>query len=166
MNRKPITAKELLQQLEADPKWVAERDARELRHRKRAEALSKDEAGLLNDLEAVGVRVSSVYDFVNSPPASLEAMLVLVRHLDIPHLPNIREGIIRALSVSSARDYAQSSLVEQFRRENDPDMKWVIANALSAMVGIEELDGLEGIIKFSHLFGRRKKTKRPSRKQE
>lgn len=56
-----ITAKELMRQLEADPNWVAKRDAR---HAERASRVATDEAAILDDLARVGVEVTSVDDFV------------------------------------------------------------------------------------------------------
>ena len=56
--RNRITAGELMRHLEADPKWVAQRDARAARQNERARQLAADEAPIIAELAAVGVAVS------------------------------------------------------------------------------------------------------------
>jgi hypothetical protein len=152
MKRKGITAKELMQRLEADPEWTVRRADRDQRHQERARKLAEDQASLIDELAQAGVRVQSVYDFVNHPSAGPEAIRVLVRHLGVPHLPSVREGIIRALTIPSARSQALHPLIEHFVNESEPALKWVIANGLSAMATLEELAGIQGIEEFSDLF--------------
>ena len=99
--------------------------------------------------------VGSVYDFVNAGGAPPEAVPLLVEHLRRPYHPRIREGIIRSLTVRHARDLAYAPLVEAFASERDPNMRWVIANALSVFSSLEELRDLEGIDAYADLFPRR-----------
>ena len=147
-----ITAQELMDRLRSDPRWVAESAARDARRAERSERLRADEASLLADLARVGVRAATVYDFVGGGPTPPEALPVLVRHLDSGHLPAIREGVIRALSISDARAVAFVPLHAAYRSEGDPSVRWVIANALASMARLEELSELPGIDEYAALF--------------
>lgn len=155
-----ITAGELMRQLEANPEWVAQRDARAARHAERARQIAADEAPIIAELVAVGVAASSVYDFVGKQPAPDLALPILVRHLSVEHHPRIREGLIRALGIPSAREIAFDQLCDAYRRERDPILRWVIANALSGMARFEEVAELPGIHEFADLFPKRRRTKR------
>src|SRR5262245_23196466 len=121
--KKSITADELMNRLEADPEWVARRTARDARRAERECRLAADEASVIADLAAAGAFVSSVYDFVNGGPAPDIALPVLVRHLGVAHQDRIREGIIRALGIPSARGIAFEPLRDAFRNERDPTLR-------------------------------------------
>jgi hypothetical protein len=147
-----ITAEELVRQLESDPEWLAQRAARDARHAARAKRLAADEASLVAELRSVGVPVTSVGEFVGKQIAPMAAIPVLLRHLDVEHMPVIREMIIRALGVPGARQMAFDRLCRAYCEERDPSIQWLIANALSGMARLEELSALPGIEKYAGLF--------------
>ena len=91
------TAKEFVEELERDPLYRERRAAREAATAKRAGEAVQDEASLVRELGIAGVYVDSVYDFVNDVVTPLQAVPVLLRHLDVPHIPAIREGLLRSL---------------------------------------------------------------------
>src|SRR5690242_4230961 len=103
------TPGELLSELESNPAWRAAREARDRARAVRAEAVASDERELVAELRACGYDVDSVYDLVNNAPHPVlarrflgpypAAYPVLVRHLDVPHMRVVREGVIRALTV-------------------------------------------------------------------
>lgn len=139
-------------QLEADPTWIANRAARKTRLADSEEKVRAEEAPILADLAVAGVKAASVYDFVGKRAAPSEAIPILVRHLGRAHSPNVREGIIRALGVPSARTAAFEILCVAYRAEPEPHLRFAIANALSAMSRFDELTELPGIEKFVALF--------------
>jgi hypothetical protein len=141
-----------MRQLEADPEWVAKRDTRETRNADRASRIQVDEKPILDDLAAIGITVSSVYDFVGKQAAPVASFPVLLRHLNIGHQQVVREGIIRALGLPSARGVAFEPLCIEYSKETDSNLRWVIANALSGMASFNELAHLPGIAEFSGLF--------------
>ena len=55
---------------------------------------------------------------------------MLVRHLQVPHHPRVREGIIRALTVRDGGEAVWQALLYEFQRETDTGLRWVLANAL------------------------------------
>lgn len=55
---------------------------------------------------------------------------MLIRHLQIPHHPRVREGVIRALTVRDGGDAVWQALLQEFNRETNNGLRWVLANAL------------------------------------
>lgn len=55
---------------------------------------------------------------------------MLVRHLQLPHHPRVREGIIRALTVRDGGELVWQALYSEFTTETDKEMRGVLANAL------------------------------------
>lgn len=142
MNRqKPISARELVDQLENDPLYLARREAKEAKLKPTWEARAKDQAELVQEIRNCGYAIDSVYDLVNNEPHAIierkftgsykRAYPVLLRHLDLPHERIIREGIIRALTVKDGGREVEDALLLQFLSESDQHTKWVIAIALS-----------------------------------
>ena len=138
MTRK--TADELLAELEADPAWRAQRDARAAELAAREAVLAAEELQLVADIRATGYDVDSVYDLVNNDPHPFltrrftgpypAAYSVLLLHLELPYSRPIREGIIRALTVKDGGPEVQGALLRAFQTEPDPQLRWVLANAL------------------------------------
>jgi hypothetical protein len=157
MKRKSITASELVHRLEQDPTYqarVAERQAN-------IDALSQvyraDEAALVAQLRARGIAVESVWDFVSTTDAPLDAIPILVAHLSEPHEQRVWEGIVRALSVKSARDGAFESLKRFYVTETIESRRWLLANAIGAMAKFTEVKELPGIKQYRVLFNKPRK---------
>jgi hypothetical protein len=56
---------------------------------------------------------------------------VLILHLQRPHHPRVREGIIRALTVRDGGVDLERALLGAFKGETDRSLRWVLANALT-----------------------------------
>lgn len=142
--RKPVKAEELMTQLEADAEWVAKRDARERELDERRAVYAADQAEMISEIRSIGFDIDSVYDFVNNTPhphierrflgGYSSAYPVLLRHLDVPHLDRVREGIIRALTIKDGGKDVENALLAHFQTETDPNLRWVLANALLTAV--------------------------------
>lgn len=142
---KPVTATELLAQLESDPEWVARRDAREREHHERAERLRQAEAPLAEDLAAVGYPVESAWDLRKPYP---DALPVLFEHLEYHYPDPIREGIARRLGVRGA-EFAWDRLVELFEATDEsiePQFKQGLGAAISELARKEHLATLERLL--------------------
>ena len=161
--RKPISAADLVSELEGNTAYLhrramlSERSAREV---------AEDQAALVQDLAAAGISVNSVYDFVTVQPARvtsgrdfdkrietpIEAVPVLLRHLERRHLPVVREGLLRALSRPHLRDAALVPLMRLFQLTQDSNERWLIANAISSMARFKDVSELSGIAEYRGLF--------------
>lgn len=128
------TAAELMAELNADPQYIArKREEEEKRHRQ-TDRWREEQRPLLDDLRAIGVRVDSVWDLVNSSASYPLAVPVLLDHLRRSYSDRIREGMARALAVPEARS-GWEPLVDIFIRERDCSAhgpKWALACALGA----------------------------------
>ena len=141
-----IGAWELMQQLQADPEWVARRDAREAK-RAKAEALFKiEEEPIIADLAASGVEVDDVWDLVNTNASYPAAIPVLLDHLRRSYHVRIREGIIRALTVKEAKGLAGDAILNELRRETDSENRWVLANALTVVAERKNAAAIEALL--------------------
>ena len=138
--RKPITAAELMAELQADPKWVARRDAKERERETREQVCAADQAELVQEIRNVGYDIDSVWDLVNNSPHPILkrrflgeyqlAYPILVNHLYVTHRKEVREGIIRALSVKDGGPEVEAALLDCFQCETDDNLRWGLANAL------------------------------------
>ncbi len=131
MKRHPVTAGELVAQLEADPDYQARMQKRRAELAPIWEQRRKDEARLVEELRAAGFPVESVFDFVNTAEEYPEALPILVRHLDLPHDPCTRDGIIRALTIKYGGVGIEEALLRHFYAESDSQIRWTLANALT-----------------------------------
>jgi hypothetical protein len=135
-----VTAGELVQELSRDPAYLAMRERKEADLAAFAATFADEEALIAGEAAAVGYRITSVWDFVNSRPHPVldfpfsgpyeRAYPLLVRHLGEKHHARVREGIIRALTVKDGGPLVWNALLEELHRETDPNLKWVLASAL------------------------------------
>ena len=106
---------------------------------------------VLRALRDVGIDVDSVFDLVNSPQPYPEAIPILVYQLSqgISDDENLREGIVRALSVKEAIGIAAPTLLAEFRKTpvEKSLIRWTIGNAIAVTMTDGELDEVLRIIK-------------------
>jgi hypothetical protein len=139
-----ITAEEHQRQLHANPEYQKMMKEKEEKMNILRAKLDKDEEGLVKEIKEKGFDIASVWDLVNNFKHPFldnkftgpykDAYAILVDHLDKPHHPRIREGIIRALTEKDARDIAKDKLLDNFYKETDKNLKWVLANALTTIL--------------------------------
>ena len=139
-----MKAKELLAQLSKNPEYQALREKQERERAKSEAVIRSDEAGLVAELHDLGYRIVSVWDFVNNNNRYDflrkfngrfdSAYPVLVKHLSMDHHPRVREGIIRALTDKDANSAASKALLHEFESETDPELRWILANALRTVL--------------------------------
>jgi hypothetical protein len=151
---KSKTAADFMAELAKDPEYQKQLAERQAVAAAQGVAAAEDERELVAELRATGVSVSSVYDFVGESVAPATAAPTLVKHLSMPHIRVVREGIIRSLSCSHLRPEAFEALKVGFVDSTDRTERWLFANALAAMASLEELRSqLPGIADFAELFG-------------
>lgn len=99
-------------------------------------ANSVDEQPVVHALAGIGLRVESIADLFNKKQSYARAVPILLEWLPKVTSMDVKEDIVRALSVRWARPAAALPLVEEFRRADDyrgAALKWAIANALSVV---------------------------------
>ncbi|GLH82439.1 hypothetical protein SSBR45G_73480 [Bradyrhizobium sp. SSBR45G] len=151
MKGKPITAGELLRQLENDPKFVAEEKLREEIFARKREKNALAEAPLVAELRSAGVPISSVWDLVNAKFSYSGVLPILLDHLGRSYPDDIRDGIARAMSDQAAK-FAWRELVDMYLREpRGSRTDQGLAVALSIIANQEEMPELIALIRNSEL---------------
>ena len=140
MRKKSITASELIERLERDPDYRARRAQQDAASAEKAAVCAADEKQLVSEIRALGYDIDSVYDLVNNTPHPVltrrflgpypRAYPILVRHLHLEHHPAIREGVIRSLTIRDGGVPVEKALLDEFDRETDKHLRWVLASAL------------------------------------
>jgi len=114
--RKGITAGDFMRELERDPDFARKKAEREKELERREAESRKEQAMLLRELAAVDVKVSTVWDLVNTADSYTAALPILLDHLKRPYSNGTREGIARALAVRATRPLGWRVLVEEFEK--------------------------------------------------
>jgi hypothetical protein len=114
-----VAAAEPMAKLEADPAWVAAREAEDRQVELDETTSREQQAPLLADLAAVAVGVADVWDLVNTSEAYPTAIPVLLEHLHGDYEEGILEGMARALAATDAAPF-WDEVMELFRA-SDPD---------------------------------------------
>jgi HEAT repeat protein len=102
-------------------------------------AAREAEAPVLADLADAGYRFDSLADLRHSRVRYRTAVPVLLRWLPQVTNRDVKEDIVRALSIPWARPTAARALIKEFRRVDsavDPDgsgLRWTIGNALEVV---------------------------------
>lgn len=130
---KRVSAADLMQQLAADPAYVAREAAKDLAREAKADELIEAGGALNAELAAIGFEVQSVWDLVNGPQTHARAIPVLLTHLRRDYPPEILEGIARALAMPDA-SFAYSELAEQLLAQ--PHQSAQVRYALALAVGV------------------------------
>jgi HEAT repeat protein len=114
---------------------------------KRIEENNKVSKPIIVELSGIGFDVESISDLYNNHLFYISAIPLLLRWLPIIENHDVKEEIIRALSVPWAKGTnAQNLLVDEFRKSSlDPLYQWAVGNGLSI---IADQDILNDIIEM------------------
>lgn len=142
VKRGPISASDLVAQLSSDPNREALRREFDLGLEKRSRLLREAEQPILEDLRNVGVKVTSVWDFVNSDQPYPAALPVLIHHLEKGGYPDrVMESLGRAMAVKPAVTY-WARLADLYRAPRGTGEEDGVAVALAACASADQLDDL------------------------
>lgn len=105
-------------------------------------ALKEDEQDLVNELQNVGLSVSSVWDLVNTQNSYSRAIDILIKHLNIEHYEKNKEGIIRALTIKEAKGKVTLILRAEYDKTPKENyiLRWVIANAIATTMTLRDVE--------------------------
>jgi len=152
--RRNLTAEEVVALLAKDADYQRRMAEQEVRLAQAAADFRKDEESVIRDLNAAGIPADSLNDFMSSAPTPMAAAPILLRHLTVPHIPRVRDIILRVLADSHLRSVALAPLLEMFRSAADPNERWLLANAISTMAPFNEVTHVQGLGDFRGLFER------------
>lgn len=133
--KKRKTAAELLAELAHDPEYGARQREQEEQRRRLAQVYRKAAAPLLAELAAAGFDVASVGALRQPGREYRGAVPILLDWLPRIGNPDVREDIVRSLSVPFARPAAAPALVAEFRRTTPAEgtLRWAIGNGLEVV---------------------------------
>jgi HEAT repeat protein len=132
----PKTADELMLELLQDPEYLARRARQQQELRAIRKVNAESARPVIADLRAAGFRVNDVADLFNKPMNYKNAIPILLAWLPRMLNPDVKEDIVRALSVKWARPVAAPALVVEFKKANGPNqssLRWAIGNALEVV---------------------------------
>ena len=125
------TAKEFIDQLNADPDYQRRMAEKERRRAKRQAAIDAAERPILADLREIGVDLTQVSDLVNFfPPLPPNVVRILLEWLPRITHDNVLEMAVRALGATE-EPYDGRPLVGVFERTKSESVRWAIANTMA-----------------------------------
>lgn len=115
-------ADDFLAELNQDADYQARKKAAEESISEFDKLLHEDEAELIKKINGLGLKISSVWDFVNSDRNYFVAVPVLKQHLHKSHHPRTLAGIVRALAMKELQDDQDLwDLLLKFYRSSESD---------------------------------------------
>ena len=144
--------------LQKRPRSPSEAEEMERYEEALIEALKRQAKDLFDEVLEAGIRIKSVWDFVNTADKYPEAIPVLVKHLNRSYHHRTKEGIVRALAVREAKGIANKAVMEEYHRlpkedpEIDPDEQWIyhyrwaFGNTMTVIVTKDDLEALIDIV--------------------
>lgn len=132
-----------------DPEYRARVEAAEAERQARAGRLREAEGPIVADLNAVGVRVGSVWDLVNTSEPYPDALPALLEHLERGGYPErVMESLGRAVAVEPAVA-RWDRLKALYRSARDAGEEDGVAVALAACATKAQLDDLVGFLSLT-----------------
>ncbi len=138
-----------MSELNADPDYVARMRERERRQSENADSYQRAAAPVLQELASIGFRVQSIGDLRQSGAEYATAVPVLVRWLSRVANAQVKEDIVRTLSVTWAAPAAVSAMIAEFKSADDPKgdgLRWAIANGLAVIADDTAFDEIAQLV--------------------
>jgi HEAT repeat protein len=145
--KKRQTAAEYGAELERDPEFVRRRQEQEARTQQYLDEMHRAEIPLINALAEAGIRLTSVWDLVNTGAQYPDALPILFDHLQRPYPDSVRSGIARALAVPEAKRWWKP-LLELFRANHEAKVNGFKTALACALVGAVDEDVLGDVIEL------------------
>jgi PBS lyase HEAT-like repeat-containing protein len=153
--RQAVTAAELKAKLEADPEWRARMEAKERELRPIIERNREAAAPVIADLIAAGFYVHSIGDLYNQRLDYRRAIPILVEWLPRIDNPDVKEDIVRALSVKWTPREVAGIMIAEYRKgaPSHTPWRWAIGNALTVLATDAVFDEIVELARDRH-YGR------------
>jgi HEAT repeat protein len=156
-SEEPITSKELRAKIKEDPfytaRWAGDEERIE-RMQRALEEYRKAAAPIFEELAQAGYPLDQLSDLYRKKVYANKvtyqrAVPILLRWLPRIDDLNVREEIVRTLSVKWAKPAAAPVLIKEFQKVDDPVglYKWAIGNALSVVADDSVFDDIVKLVK-------------------
>lgn len=142
---KPMTAADLMRELQADPEHAAKVEAQEAKRGAATAAAREAAVPIVAELRAAGFEVDAIADLHNRALDYEAAVPVLLRWLPQVENAAVEQDVVRALSVEWARPDAAAPLVAAFRAADDDGVRWAIGNALAVVADDSVFDDVAAL---------------------
>lgn len=109
---------------------------------------AKEHQLLTNELAGIGINIVTIWDLVNSKSKYPKAIPILMKHLQLDYSDKVKEGIIRALTVTEAKGLVVPLLLKEYIQltKDKENLKWVIGNAVNVTITKSEVADIFPII--------------------
>ena len=138
----PTQADRFVTELLRDPHLKERMEEKEKRRQQRVQENLRAVKPLADELNALGFQVVTVSDLFNHHYDYRAAIPLLLDWLPGMENDDVRESVVRALSVKWARPVAAPLLIEQFQREKPGGVRWAVGNALAVVTDQRHLDDI------------------------
>ena len=125
----PITAGELMAQLNKDPKYKAKHKAQLKSQAIAIELYDRAEAPILRDIKNAGFKLSSLYELHHMIPKK-EIVELLVKWLPNINNERVLDAIVRALAASKT-PFSGTVLSNVFEETTSQSLRWTVANTIA-----------------------------------
>lgn len=150
------SAAELMAELRQDPEYRDRVRRREEQQQRNAESYARAAEPVLRDLAAKGFHVRTIGELRQSKAEYRSAVTTLVHWLPRVSDSQVKEDIVRALSVPWAAPQATKVLIKEFRQAEDATgtgLRWTIASGLAAVADESVMDDLVHLV-LDRQYGR------------
>jgi hypothetical protein len=146
--KKQMTTAELKAKLKRDPNYQKFLHDKELQWKEADRKSSIEQKQLILDIKKSGIKVSSIWDLVNTNATYKNTIPVLINHLSKSYCDATKQGIIRALAVKEAKGIAGKVLLEEFYKipKENYDLRWAIGNTMTMVITEKEVDEVIKIV--------------------
>lgn len=109
---------------------------------------AKEYQGLIDELADIDIKISSIWDLVNTKSKYPKAIPILMKYLPLVNYIRSKEGIVRALTVPEAKGLVVPLLLKEYLQlSNDKEnLKWVIGNAVNVTITKSEVEDIFPIV--------------------
>lgn len=145
----PKSAAELMAELNADPDYVARMRQRDRQQTENVDNYRRAAEPILLELAASGFKVQSLGELRHSGTEYPAAIPILLRWLPKVENAQVKEDLVRTLSVPWAAPEAVPVLISEFQKSDDQPhdgLRWAIANGLAVTADDAVFDQLVALV--------------------
>ncbi len=146
--RRRTTAGELANRLRQDPAYLARVEEQEKQRQSRAEEHAKVAAPIISELQEAGYGIRSLDELRLSGTRYTSAVPILLKWLSRISAADVKESIVRTLSVPWAKPLAAKPLIQEFHSvpKDAHLLRWAIGNALEVIADDSVSDDIITIV--------------------